>query len=148
MVTGAAYYEAIIGGLVDTIEALDATPYRDPAAAQGSGWTRARRATPAHGISQDFGFWVDLGGAIGVDRSQIVHDAAIVYAVRYRPDHDVLDQARIHASARALAEMLLPYRDSRGVRATPLRYALSLPAAGDAWVQVELQFKIILPRGA
>lgn len=148
MVTGAAYYEAIIGGLVETIEALDATPYRDPAATEGSGWTRARRATPAHGISQDLGFWVDLGGATTFERSKIVHDAAIIYAVRYRPDHDVLDQARIHASARALSEMLLPYQDSRGTRTTPLRYALSLPAAGDAWVQVELQIKIILPRGA
>jgi hypothetical protein len=148
MVTGAAYYEQIITHLITTVEALDATAYRDPATVQGAGWTRARRATPAHGISQDLGFWLDLGGSVTFQRSRITHDAAIVYAVRYRPDGDVSDQARIAASARILSELLATYSGPHGVRAVPTGYSMSLPPAGDAWVQVELRFTLSLPRGA
>jgi hypothetical protein len=150
MVTGAAYYEAVLGALYDAIEDMDVTAYRDPTTAAGR-WKRARRATPDHGITSDLGFWIDLGNHATFERSQVTHAAGIVFALRYRPDHDLSDQARVHAATRALEEMLqgTGYQIPGGMRTIPRTATQSLPATGgDAWIQIDLSFTLILPRGA
>jgi hypothetical protein len=149
MVTGAAYYRSILEALAVAIEALDTTQYRDQTTAAGQ-WHRARRATPDHGITEDLGFWIDLGNQTTFGRSMITHAAGVVFALRYRPDHDQADQARIHAATRALEELLQAtgWQVGGGMRAIPTSATMSLPRAGDAWVQVDLSFTLQLPRGS
>ena len=150
MVTGAAYYEAVLAALYDAIEGMDVSAYRDTTTAAGR-WKRARRATPDHGITSDLGFWIDLGNTTTFERPQISHAAGITFAIRYRPDHDLSDQARKHAATRALQEMLQStgYQVPGGMRCIPKEAAtFTTTVGGDSWLQIDLSFTLILPRGA
>ncbi len=149
MVTGAAYYQTILETLCSSIEALDVTGYRDQSTAAGR-WKRARRATTDAGITEDLGFWVDLGAHATFEKSLVTYSAGVVFAIRYRPDQDISDQARLHAALRALEEHLqgAGYDVPGGMRTVPKGAQISRPPAGDAWLQVDLSFTLILPRGA
>ena len=149
VIPDAAYYQAVLDTLYGAIEGMDVTGYRDTTTEAGR-WHRARRGTPDHGITEDLGFWIDLGNHATFERSQVTHTAGIVFAVRYRPDHDCADQARLHGAIRALEEHLqgTGYQIPGGMRTVPRTAVMSLPKAGDAWVQVDLSFTLTLPRGA
>lgn len=147
---GAAYYQAVLDCLYDSIEAMDVTSYRDTTTAAGR-WHRARRAAPPdHGITEDLGFWIDLGNHTTFERSQVTYAAGIVFAVRYRPDYRIADEARLHAAIRALEEHLqgTGYQIPGGMRTVPRTAVMSFPKSGDAWIQVDLSFTLTLPRGA
>lgn len=147
---GAAYYQTVLDTLYGSIEGMDVTGYRDTTTEAGR-WHRARRAAPPdHGITEDLGFWIDLGNHTKFARSAVTHAAGIVFAVRYRPDYDCFDQARKHAATRALEEMLqgIGYQVPGGMRCVPGEAISTLPKAGDAWIQVDLSFTLTLPRGA
>lgn len=145
----AAYYQTVLETLYDSIEGMDVSGYRDQTTAAGR-WHRARRGTPDHGITEDLGIWIDLGPHETFERSQVSHAAGCVFAVRYRPDHDCYDQARLHAATRALEEHLqgTGYQIAGGMRTIPKTAVMRLPKAGDAWIQVDCSFTLLLPRGA
>lgn len=147
--SGAAYYQGVLEALYDAIEALDVAGYRDPTTTAGR-WRRARRAQEGRGITEDLGFWVDLGNEATFERSQVSHSAGVVFAVRYRPGQDLADQARLHAAVRDLSELLQRsgWQVPGGMRTIPRSAQMTLPAGGgDAWLQVDLAFTLVLPRG-
>lgn len=145
----AAYYQTVLDTLYGSIEGMDVTGYRDTTTEAGR-WHRARRGTADHGIAEDLGFWIDLGNVKTFEKSRITHAAGIVFAVRYRPDYDCSDQARVQAATRALQEHLqgTGYQIPGGIRTEAGPSLMSLPKAGDAWIQVDLSFTLTLPRGA
>lgn len=151
MVTGSAYYQSILDGVYEAITGLDPTGYRiDPV----SIWSRGRRMTgPSGGAVRELEVLVDLGRAATYQRSSIVHEIRISWPMRYRPSSEeaggINDQARFHASARAVAEALtmLSPSSQRDSRLVPSGWQLIQSPAGDEWVVVELSASLTISRG-
>jgi len=139
MVT-AAYFARLLEALYDGLEQRDVTSYQW---ADSDGWTQSRTPTDWRSHLE---CWIDIGGAVVVQRPSYEHECRLVVGMRYYPDDDSLSQARIHAATRDAIEYLLTARLPGCARVMAVTTATIEGVYEGGWVEVSINFRLYLPR--
>lgn len=143
MIGSTQNYRVLLEGLHDAVAAIDTSDFQWHSSDR---FTQARFLVPQDGGQRHLETWIDLGGIVQVQRHMEVHEARLEFIARFNPDDDSLSQARIHAAARAVRDLLAGWSHPLGARSIPA--GMEIEGISPEWVSVRLPFLLHIPRGA